>query len=65
MIFSADETTDLGSDTASPVTDDYTAETSRFTGTVKWVQIDLDAAAEDFDHLISPEERLQIAMARQ
>jgi arylsulfatase len=65
MIFSADETTDLGSDTASPVTDDYTSETSRFTGTVKWVQIDLDAAAEDFDHLISPEERLQIAMARQ
>ncbi len=65
MIFSADETADIGSDTASPVTDDYTAETSRFTGTVRWVQIDVDAAAEDVDHLISPEERLQVAMARQ
>jgi hypothetical protein len=29
------------------------------------VQIDIDAAAEDSDHLISPEERLRIAMARQ
>jgi len=29
------------------------------------VQIDLDAAAEDVDHLITPEERLHIAMARQ
>jgi arylsulfatase A-like enzyme len=65
MIFSGDETCDTGSDTASPVADDYTAEGSRFTGTVNWVQIDIDEAAEDVDHLISPEERLHIAMARQ
>jgi arylsulfatase len=65
MAFSADETADLGSDTASPVSDDYTPEGSVFTGTVKWVQIDIDEAAEDFDHLITPEERLRIAMARQ
>ncbi|HEU0303709.1 MAG TPA: arylsulfatase [Gaiellaceae bacterium] len=65
MIFSADETADVGTDTASPVSDDYTVETSVFTGTVKWVQIDIDEAAEDLDHLIGPEERLRIAMARQ
>ena len=65
MVFSADETCDVGMDTASPVSDDYTSAESRFTGTVEWVQIDLDAAAEDLDHLISPEERLHIAMARQ
>jgi arylsulfatase len=65
MIFSADETCDIGSDTASPVSDDYTPESSRFTGTVNWVQIDIAEAAEDVDHLISPEERLRIAMARQ
>jgi arylsulfatase A-like enzyme len=65
MVFSADETCDVGSDTGSPVTPDYTANTSHFTGTVEWVQIDIDEAAEDVDHLISPEERLQIAMARQ
>jgi arylsulfatase len=65
MIFSGDETTDIGSDTASPVTPDYTPGTSRFTGEIHWVQIDVDAAAEDVDHLISPEERLQVALARQ
>jgi hypothetical protein len=30
-----------------------------------WIQLDGDAAAEDPDHLISPDERLRIAMARQ
>jgi arylsulfatase len=65
MVYSADETCDIGADTASPVSDDYTAEGSRFTGTIRWVQIDVDAAAEDVDHLISPEERFTIAMARQ
>jgi arylsulfatase len=65
MIFSGDETCDVGSDTASPVAPDYTAETSHFTGTVDWVQIDVDQAAEEVDHMVSPEERLRIAMARQ
>jgi arylsulfatase A-like enzyme len=65
MIFSADETADVGSDTASPVSDDYTSEASVFTGTVNWVRIDLGEDAEDADHLITPEERLRVAMARQ
>jgi arylsulfatase len=29
------------------------------------VQLDIDEAAEDADHLISPDERFRIAMARQ
>ncbi len=33
MLFSADETTDVGSDTATPVSDDYGAKDSEFTGT--------------------------------
>jgi arylsulfatase len=65
MIFSADETCDLGSDTASPVSSDYTAEGSRFTGDVAWVQLDIAESAEDLDHLIGPEERLKIAMTKQ
>jgi arylsulfatase A-like enzyme len=65
MMFSGDETCDVGSDTASPVSEDYTSEGSRFAGAVNWVQIDIDEAAADVDHLISPEERLHIAMARQ
>jgi arylsulfatase len=65
MVFSADETTDVGSDSATPVSDDYGSKDSGFTGRVQWVQLDIDAAAEDVDHLISPEERLHVAMARQ
>jgi arylsulfatase A-like enzyme len=65
MLFSADETTDVGSDSATPVSDDYGPKDSEFTGRVRWVQIDIDEAAEDVDHMITPEERLRIAMARQ
>jgi arylsulfatase A-like enzyme len=65
MLFSADETTDLGSDSATPVTDDFGSQAAPFTGRVEWVQIDLGDDAEDADHLISPEERLRVAMARQ
>jgi arylsulfatase len=50
---------------ASPVAPDYTPETSHFTGKIEWVQIDIHEAAESVDHLISPEERLRVAMARQ
>jgi arylsulfatase len=65
MIFSADETADVGRDSASPVSDDYDGESSVFSGTVNWVQIDLGEDAEDADHLITPEERLRVAMGRQ
>ncbi|WP_256795266.1 arylsulfatase [Terrabacter sp. Ter38] len=63
MIFSADETTDIGHETGTTVTPDYTPATSRFTGKIHWVQIDL--GDDDHDHMIDPEERLRIAMARQ
>ena len=65
MIFSGDETTDVGSDNATPVSDDYGAGDNAFNGRVEWVQIDLGEDAEDADHLITPDERLRVAMARQ
>ena len=64
VIFSADETTDLGRDSATPVSDDHGYQNA-FTGRIQWVQIDVDEAAEDLDHMISPEELLRVAMARQ
>jgi arylsulfatase A-like enzyme len=63
MIFSADETTDIGYESGTPVSPDYTTQDSRFNGKINWVQIDL--SKDTHDHLISPEERLRIAMARQ
>jgi arylsulfatase len=63
MIFSADETCDIGKEGGSPVSPDYGQTGNEFSGEVNWVQIDLEG--EDHDHLISPEERFRVAMARQ
>jgi hypothetical protein len=63
MVFSADETTDVGYESGTTVSADYTTATSRFTGKINWVQIDL--GDDTNDHLIDPEERMRIAMARQ
>jgi arylsulfatase len=63
MIYSADETCDVGFDTGTPVSEDYKVKDATFTGRVKWVQ--LDAGPADSDHLISPEERLRVATAIQ
>jgi arylsulfatase A-like enzyme len=63
MIYSGDETCDVGYDSGTPVAEDYAGATSRFNGTVKWVQ--LDAGLDDHDHLITAEERLRVATAIQ
>ena len=63
MVFSGDETCDIGKEGGSPVSPDYGARGNAFSGQVNWVQIDLEK--DDHDHLISPEERFTIAMARQ
>ncbi len=63
MVFSADETTDIGYESGTTVSPDYTAGTSRFTGKIEWVQIDL--GDDNHDHFIDPDERLRIAMSIQ
>jgi arylsulfatase A-like enzyme len=63
MAFSADETCDVGKGTGSPVSPDYDARDNEFSGEVNWVRIDLEK--DEHDHMVSPEERLKVAMARQ
>jgi hypothetical protein len=65
FFFSMDETADIGSDAGAPVSEDYGPRDNHFNGKVNWVQIDIDAAAQDVDHLIHSEERFQLAMAKQ
>ncbi|MET0861331.1 MAG: hypothetical protein ABW091_09920, partial [Microbacterium sp.] len=65
LAFSGDETMDVGSDTATPVSEDYDSRSSIFTGRIHRVQIDLGDDANDNDHLISPEERMRIITTRQ
>ena len=64
MIFSADDTCDVGEENGALVADDYPVPNT-FTGEVNWVEIDVGKAAEDADHQIDPDELLRVAMARQ
>jgi arylsulfatase len=63
MGFSADEACDVGSDSGSPASPDYGPSGNRFTGTIEWVQIDI--GEDSHDHLITPEQRLNLAMGKQ
>ena len=63
MAYSADEACDVGTDTGSPASPDYGASGNKFTGEIRWVQIDI--GDDGHDHLIRPEDRINIAMAKQ
>ncbi len=65
MVFSADDGCDVGVDTGSPVSPDYGSRGNEFSGRVKGVQLAIAEAAVSADHLVSPEEAVRIAMARQ
>ena len=63
MGFSADEACDVGSDTGSPASTDYGPTGNRFTGQIDWVQIDI--GEDSHDHLITPADRIRLAMGKQ
>jgi hypothetical protein len=65
LFFSMDETLEIGCDVGEPVSEDYGPKGNEFTGKVNWVQIDIDSAAKQDDHLLGAEERFMVAMARQ
>jgi arylsulfatase len=65
LFFSMDETLEIGCDVGEPVSEDYGPRGNEFSGKVNWVQIDIDAAAKDVDHMVGAEERFHLAMARQ
>jgi arylsulfatase len=64
MIFSADDTCDVGRENGALVAEDYPVPNA-FTGEVNWVVIDVGQAADDPDRQIDPDERFRVAMARQ
>jgi arylsulfatase A-like enzyme len=63
LTFSLDETTDVGIETGTTISGQYTAADSAFTGTINWVR--LEAGLDAHDHLIDPEDLHRIAMTRQ
>ena len=62
IIFSADETTDIGNDYGMPVSADY-AGASTFNGSIDVVQIDV--SEDDHSHLIDPADAARVAISRQ
>jgi arylsulfatase len=65
MVFSADDGCDVGEDTGAPVSPDYGPHGNAFNGFVKGVLLETGQGAENADHLISVEDVLRVAMARQ
>ena len=63
VAFSAEEAVDIGCETGSRVTDDFPARNGQFNGRIHWVQ--LDVGKDNQSHLIKPEDRLRVVMARQ
>jgi len=63
--FSADETVDVGMEAGSPVSPDYGPRGNAFNGEVNWVEVDVDKAALDQDHILTGAERFRVAMALQ
>jgi arylsulfatase len=64
-VFSADDGCDVGRDTGAPVSPDYGPRGNEFNGRVRGVQIAIAEAADSATHMVSPEEALRVAMARQ
>jgi len=65
MIFSADDGCDVGEDSGSPVSPEYSSQGNRFNGTIKGVQLAIADAAENSDHLVTAEDALRVAFGRQ
>jgi arylsulfatase len=65
MIFSADDGCDVGRDTGAPVSPDYGPHGNAFNGTVRGVQLAIAEAAEAAAHVVSPEDAVRVALARQ
>ncbi len=63
MGYSADEACDVGADTGSPASPEYGATGNAFSGKIHWVQIDI--GDDDHSHLITPAQRLSLAMGKQ
>ncbi|MBX7434179.1 arylsulfatase [Mycobacterium sp. Y57] len=63
MILGVDESCDVGVDSASPVSPHYGPTGNGFTGSIDWAIVEI--GEDSHEHLISPEQRMNVAMTRQ
>jgi arylsulfatase len=65
MVFSADDGLDVGEDSGAPVSEDYGPRDNAFNGHIKGIQLSIADATENPSHMVSPEDAIRVAMARQ
>ena len=65
MVFSADDGCDVGRDTGAPVSEEYGPHGNAFNGVIRGVELSIEDPAKNADHLVSAEEAIRVAMARQ
>jgi arylsulfatase A-like enzyme len=65
IVYSADDGLDVGGDGGAPVSPDYGWKDNAFNGTIKGVVLQVGEGAENSDHMVTPEQVLAAAMARQ
>ena len=63
MILGVDESCDVGVDSASPVSPHYGPTGNGFTGSIDWAVVEI--GEDSHEHLISPQQRINVAMTRQ
>ena len=63
VVFSADDGCDVGEDSGAAVSPDYGPVGNAFNGVVKGVQLSI--ADDKGEHMVSPEDAVRLAMARQ
>lgn len=64
VVFSADDCCDVGEDAGAPVSPEYGSRGNAFNGRIKGVQLAIAEAAESAEHLISREDAIRLALAR-
>jgi hypothetical protein len=65
IIFSADDGCDVGEDSGAPVSPDYGSQDNAFNGEVKGILLSIADDPANADHLVTAEDALRVAMARQ
>ena len=65
IVFSADDGLDVGEDTGAPVSPEYSSHGNAFNGEVKGVLLSIADDPVNADHMVTAEDAIRVAMARQ
>jgi arylsulfatase A-like enzyme len=65
IVFSADDGCDVGEDSGAPVSPEYKPGDNRFNGVIKGILLSIADDPANSDHLVTAEDALRVAMARQ